>query len=118
AKAGGKCGLFVNEFTEGRGRLVLFFDENASQETQFHFEEYVLAHSRRRTLDGTIELVRYFVCSNGHPVPDDYVKLLLAQGKKEFNCPCGSRVSLAEPKERIRFPSKVEAMDQSADRQR
>jgi len=36
----------------------------------------------------------------------------------EFNCPCGGTVSLAEPKERIQFPSKVEAMEQSADGQR
>ena len=26
AKAGGKCGLFLHEFAEGRGRLILFFD--------------------------------------------------------------------------------------------
>jgi class 3 adenylate cyclase/GTPase SAR1 family protein len=118
ARAGGKCGLFLHEFAEARGRLILFYDEQASQETRFHFEEFVLAHATRRALDGTVELVRFFVCANGHPVPDDYVKLLQAQGKKEFSCPCGKVVSLAEPKERIHFPSKVEAMDKSADRQR
>ena len=117
-KAGGKCGLFLQEFAEARGRLVLFFDEHASQETRFHFEEFVLAHAKRRALDGTVDLVRFFVCSNGHPVPDDYVKLLLAQGKKEFACPCGAVVSLVIPKERISFRSEVEAMDKSADRQR
>jgi WD40 repeat protein/class 3 adenylate cyclase len=118
AKAGGKCGLFLHEFAEARGRLILFYDDQASQETRFHFEEFVLAHANRRALDGTVELVRFFVCANGHPVPDDYVKLLQARGKKEFNCPCGEVVSLAEPKERIHFPSKVEAMDRSADQQR
>jgi class 3 adenylate cyclase len=35
-----------------------------------------------------------------------------------FDCPCDGKVSLAEPKERIHFRSKVEAMDRSADRQR
>jgi class 3 adenylate cyclase/GTPase SAR1 family protein len=118
AKAGGKCGLFVNEFSEGRGRLILFYDEHASQETRFHFEEYVLAHAARRSLQDSVALVRFFVCANGHPVPDDYVKLLRAHGKHEFDCPCGIKVSLAEPKERIHFKSAVEAMDQSADRQR
>jgi len=98
--------------------LTLFFDEQASLETRFHFEEYVLAHAKRKALDGTVELVRFFVCSNAHPVPDEYVKLLLGQGKKEFACPCGAIVSLAEPKERICFKSKVEAMDRSADRHR
>jgi len=118
AKAGGKCGIFLQEFPEARGRLILFFDDVASIETRFHFEEYVLAHAKRKALDGTVELVRFFVCSNAHPVPDEYVKLLLGQGKKEFACPCGAIVSLAEPKERIHFESKVEAMDRSADRHR
>ena len=46
ARAGGKCGLFLHEFAEGRGRLILFFpDEHSSAETRFHFEEFVLAHA-------------------------------------------------------------------------
>ena len=118
AKAGGKCGLFVNEFSEGRGRLILFYDEQASHETRYHFEEYVLAHVARRSLQDSVELVRFFVCANGHPVPDDYVKLLRAQGKQAFDCPCGKKVPLAEPKERLQFKSAVEAMDEAADRQR
>ncbi|HST20110.1 MAG TPA: adenylate/guanylate cyclase domain-containing protein [Blastocatellia bacterium] len=122
AKAGGKCGLYLHEFAEARGRLVIFYDQHEGQlpsdETRFHFEEFVLAHTRRRALDGTVELVRFFVCANGHPVPDDYVRLLRDQGKNVFDCPCGARVSLAEPKERLRFASKVAAMEQSADRER
>jgi class 3 adenylate cyclase len=78
----------------------------------------VLAHTIRRALDGTVEVVRFFVCANGHPVPDEYVKLLQAQDQKEFTCPCGRVVLLAEPKERIHFPSKIETMEKSADRQR
>ena len=120
AKAGGKCGLFVHEFAEGRGRLILFFpDEKSSAETRFHFEEFVMAHAKRRALDGSLGLVRFFVCPGcGEPVPDAYVKMLRGKGKLEFNCPCGGTVSLAEPKERIHFRSKIEAMDKSADGQR
>ena len=119
AKACGKCGLFLHEFAEGRGRLILFFDKQASTETRFHFEEFVLAHANRRALDGTVDLVRFFVCPEcGDPVPDSYVKRLREKGTMTFNCPCGGTVSLAEPKERIHFQSKVEAMEKSADRQR
>ena len=119
AKAGGKCGLFVNEFSEGRGRLILFYDKQASPETQFHFEEYVLAHAARRSLQDSVALVRFFVCPGcGEPVPDAYVKTLRAKGKNTFECPCGGAVSLAEPKERIQFKSAVQEMDKSADRQR
>lgn len=49
-------------------------------------------------------------------MPDNYVKRLREKWKMEFNCPCGETVSLAGPKERIHFRSKVEAMDKSADR--
>jgi class 3 adenylate cyclase len=120
AKAGGKCGLFLHEFAEARGRLILFFpDKTSSEETRFHFEEFVLAHAQRRALDGTVNLIRFFVCSDcGNPVPDSYVTLLRDKGKTEFNCPCGATVSLAEPKERIHFRSEVESMNRSADQQR
>lgn len=123
AKAGGKCGLYLHEFAEARGRLVIFYDQHDGQppsdETRFHFEEFVLAHTQRRALDGTVELVRFFVCAScTNPVPDNYVKLLRERNLMTFDCPCGDKVSLAEPKERLHFASKVEAMEQSADRHR
>lgn len=119
AKAGGKCGLFLHEFADARGRLILFFDEQTSAETRFHFEEYVLAHTKRRALYDTVELARFFLCHEcGDPVPDSYVKRLREKGLKTFSCPCGGTVSLAEPKEHIYFKSEIEAMDKSADRQR
>jgi class 3 adenylate cyclase len=60
--------------------------------------------------------VRFFVCPDcGDPVPDSYVKRLRDKGKMTFECPCGGTISLIEPKERIRFKSKLEAMDNSAD---
>jgi len=123
AKAGGKCGLYLHEFEEARGRLVIFYDQHEGQqpsdETRFHFEEFVQAHSQRHALTGTLELVRFFVCAKcGNPVPDNYVKMLRDQGQKTFDCPCRAKVSLEEPKERLRFASKVAAMERSADRQR
>src|SRR5713226_9650320 len=109
AKAGGKCGLFLNEFADARGRLILFFDEQASAETRFHFEEFVLAHANRRALDDSVSLVRFFVCDScGDPVPDSYVKRLQARGDKVFGCPCGGIVPLVDPKERIHFRSQVQ----------
>ncbi|MEW6303394.1 MAG: adenylate/guanylate cyclase domain-containing protein [Verrucomicrobiota bacterium] len=123
ARAGGKCGLYLQEFAEGRGRLVIFYDRHEghapTDETRFHFEEFVLAHVRRRAIEGSVQLVRFFVCAScGDPVPDSYVKRLRERGVKNFDCPCGGKVSLAEPKERLRFASQVEAMEKSADRQR
>ena len=125
AKAGGKCGLYLHEFAEARGRLVIFYDQHEGQppsdETRFHFEEFVLVHAQHRSLEGTVELVRFFVCPKcGTPVPDAYVKMLREQKQNEFQCFCPGKgiVALTEPKERLHFPSKVAAMEQSADRQR
>ena len=65
-------------------------------ETRFHFEDYVLAHTRRRALTDSVEVVRFFVCRNcGDPVPDSYVKRLADRGMTTFDCPCGGTVSLA-----------------------
>jgi len=116
AKAGGPCGLFLHEFAEARGRLILFFPgDEASPETRFHFEEYVLAHTKRRSLEGSVELVRFFVCATcGNPVPDNYVKLLRERRIGAFDCPCGGKVPLVEPKERLHFASQVAAMDHTA----
>lgn len=114
--------MYLHEFAEARGRLLIFYDQHEGQlpsdETRFNFEEFVLAHAQRRALDGTVELIRFFLCANGHPLPDDYARLLRGQGKSTFDCPCGASVSLAEPKERLAFTSRVQAMEQSADRQR
>ena len=121
ARAGGKCGLYLHEFAEARGRLLLFFDPQASDETRFHFEEYVQSHLSRGALAKSVEVVRFFVCSQcGNPVPDAYVNFLRKQNKKNFPCPCGGVVSLAEPKEKLsgEFRSQVEAMDKAADRRR
>ena len=121
ALAGGKCGIYLREFAEGRGQLILFFDPKVSNETQFHFEEYILSHLNRRSLYGSINIVRFFVCPKcATQVPDAYVKILHEKGLDKFNCPCGREVSLIAPKEKLkeRFTSKVQDMDRSADYQR
>jgi class 3 adenylate cyclase/GTPase SAR1 family protein len=120
ARAGGKCGIYLQEFGDARGRLLLFFD-GASEETRFNFEDYVLTHLDRRALDGTVHVARLFVCGKcGTPVPDAYVEILREQAKDVFSCPCGAAVALADPQETLarHYPSQVESMDLAADRQR
>jgi class 3 adenylate cyclase len=115
--------VYQHEFAEARGRLTIFYETNdnrfPSDETKFHFEEFVLAHSRDRAIEGSIDLTRFFVCAGcGNPVPDNYVRLLRERRVTTFSCPCGDHVPLEAPKERLRFTSQVKAMDQSADRHR
>jgi class 3 adenylate cyclase/GTPase SAR1 family protein len=123
ARAGGKCGLYLHEFEEARGRLLIFYDQQdarpPSNETKFHFEEFVLAHIKRGALQRTVEVLRFFVChACGDPVPDNYVIRTRKRGRMLFECPCGGKVSLAEPKERLDFPSQVGNMEDAADSQR
>lgn len=122
ARAGGRCGIFVREFAgEGHGQLLLFFEPDASEQTRFHFEEYVHSHLLRRAIDDSVELTRHIICAGcSTAVPDRYVRILHDKGKKEFDCPCGSVVSVVEPagQRSAKYPSQVAAMDRSADRQR
>ena len=52
--------------------MILFLaDKHSSAETRFHFEKVILAHAMGCALDGTVELVRFFVCPDrGDPVAD------------------------------------------------
>ena len=119
AVEGGKCGIFLNEFSEGKGRLTLFYEEHVSIETKFHFENFVLSHAKRNSIQNTVDLVRFFVCQEcGEPVPENYVKHLKEKGFSSFNCPCGGVVILSDPKERISFNSKVKLMDSIANKNR
>jgi len=119
ASTGGLCGLYLQEFAEAHGRLILFFDKLATDEMRFHFEEFVLAHIKKRALEGSVKIIRFFVCNDcDEPVPDAYVQMLRERGAKIFRCPCGGEVSLAELKEKVRFKSGIEAMDRSATEQR
>jgi len=123
AKAGGKCGIYVHEFAEARGRVAVFYRDHLGirphDETRFHFEQFVLAHIRRHALDGSVEIVGSVICPTcGDPVPDSYVKRLRDKSLTAFNCPCGAVVPLQQPPERLHFDSKVEAMERSADGQR
>jgi len=121
ARAGGRCVIYLREFAEAKGRMTLFFTPEASDETRFYFEEFVLAHLKPRTVEGTLQVIRFFVCPKCNtPVPDAYVQILRAQGEAEFACPCKGRVSLVDPKERLarQYPSQVQAMDRTADERR
>ncbi len=100
ARAGGKCGLYLQELGEAKARLILFFDPETDTKTRAIFEDFVQAHLEERAIKGSVQVVRYFVCGDcGTPVPDAYVKNLRAQAKLNFHCPCGGAVPLADPKD-------------------
>jgi WD40 repeat protein/GTPase SAR1 family protein len=97
ARAGGRCGIYLREFGEGRGELTLFFDERVSVETRIHFEEFVHSHVRSRALAEPFErrpIVKCPVCRE--PVPDRLVQVRRDKGFDWVTCPaCEERISLA-----------------------
>lgn len=121
ASPGGICGIHLSEFTEAAARLRVFFDKQASEETQFQFENYVLSHLERRCIRETIKVSRRFVCPCcGNTVPEEYVSIRLKKGLQVFYCACDTPVQLEHPGQKLakRFPSKVAEMNSAANYQR
>ncbi|HEY7495162.1 MAG TPA: adenylate/guanylate cyclase domain-containing protein, partial [Candidatus Tectomicrobia bacterium] len=106
ASSGGQCGIYLRELTAGRGQLILFFDQNASEQTRYQFEEYVLQHLERRALAGTVEVHRASVCRKcGTAVPEVYAAGRLSQGFAWIECAvCSTRVLLTELKQALTQP--------------
>lgn len=122
ASVGGICGLYLSEIDEGVGELILFFDENASEDTRYQFEDYVAVHLERRALPGSITRERLFACKScGVPVTDQQVRARRGRGQKQMNCPvCDQPFSLLDGRERLTQPivSAVAEIDEAADAQR
>jgi WD40 repeat protein len=122
----GKCGLYLREFEEGAGELILFsrpMDDGTppTAETRFRFEGFVMAHLLKAALAGSVATERLFVCEDcGTAVPQAWVEKIRTRGETWFDCPCGgSRISLVEPKEQIEIArGAVKAMESAADRAR
>ena len=121
---GGTYGIFLQNMGEGLGELTLFFDESASEEARFHFEEYIQTHLQRQALPNSIQRRRTFVCSDsecGFVVSEQLVRI---RKKRDFNwvdCPgCGNRILLLDREERFAVvpSSRILEMDNIADSQR
>jgi WD40 repeat protein len=120
ASVGGRCGLHVREVEEGRGELTLFYDESASEETRFLFEDYVRAHLTKRALPGSVLRERVFRCPNcGYRLPADLVQLRRDRGHTTMPCPAceEARISLLDREDRLEAASmqSVREMDEGAD---
>lgn len=102
ARVGGLCGLFLQEAGEGSGTLTLFFDQFASEETRFQFEQYVKAHLELRALPNSIQRERIFICPECK-LPLDSERVRRRREKYTWmNCSlCDVRISLLDEEERL-----------------
>ncbi len=122
AKVGGTYGMFLHNIGEGCAELILFFDQEAREETRFHFEEYIKMHLERRALSDTIQRRRIFICPECEtPLDELHVTRRRQRGFDWIKCNiCETSVSLIDGKERFKsIPiSLVSEMDRAADTQR
>lgn len=124
ALAGGTCGMFLQPKGEGQGRLTLFYDRLATEETRFHFESYVENHLLRRVVPGSLHRARLFTCPEPtclEPIPSSIVEKRRARGLNWAICSnCGTRVELADREERLNSTplSLLLEMDNAADSRR
>ena len=88
ASAGGRCGILLRELEEGRGELVVFYDEWASRDVRGQFEIYVHEHLRRRAISETVTRSVVRSCpACGFVIGDDLVQRRRALGKSTDHCP-------------------------------
>jgi len=99
ATVGGGCGIHLRELEEGRGELLLFYDDQASRAVHSQFETYVADHLRLRALPGTLTRRAILACANcSYVLPEDLVRRRLDRGAVTVRCPdCEETdISLAE----------------------
>jgi WD40 repeat protein len=124
ANVGGTCGIYLRLVDDGRGELMLFFDEQASGETRFQFEEFVWAHLVRRALPDRLARRPLYVCPTCRfVVPEQLLKIRVERGVDWINCPgCDSeRINLSpglRPSHSEEQQETVFQMDRTADAQR
>ena len=122
AKAGGFCGMYLQNVGEGRGKLMLFFEEGASEETCFHFEEYIQAHLQRRALPESIKRRRIFICPKCEETfTDSQVMHRRELGFDWIRCSvCDTQVPVLDRKEQLIaiHRSLVSDMDRAANTRR
>ena len=121
ASGGGVCGIHLRELEEGRGQLIVFYDEKPSPVVRAQFETYVLDHLQLRALPGTVTSRPVLTCPVcGFAVPDEVVQRRLSRGATTVRCPVCDEAVL--PLTAAESPEPTEAavteMNRRADEQR
>jgi hypothetical protein len=120
ATVGGMCGIHLRELEEGRGELVLFYDEHASRAVRSQFETYVADHLRLRTIPGTLRRRAIRACpACGYVLPEDLVRRRLDRGAAVVRCPDCEEAEIALTEEQAApTDMAVAEMNRSADERR
>lgn len=96
--SGETCGISLQKIDERHGKLTLFFDHSATEDTRFKFEEHVYNYLMQKAMPGSVFKQRIFVC----PKCDEPLDNRLAQRRQKFGfktitCPvCDTEISLSD----------------------
>jgi len=120
ATVGGMCGIHLRELEEGRGELMLSYDEQASREVRTQFETYVAEHLLLRALPGTLTRRSIRVCSRcGFILPEDLIRRRLQVKATTMRCPACEETVISLVEEPVAPVDMVMAeMNRSADERR
>jgi GTPase SAR1 family protein len=120
ATVGGMCGIHLRELEEGRGELVLFYDEQASRAIRSQFETYVAEHLRLRALPHSLTRRAIMACPEcGYVLPEDLIRRRLDRGAATIRCPACDETDISLAEEPV-APADVAVaeMNRSADERR
>lgn len=120
ATAGGGCGIHLRELEEGRGELVLFYDQQAGRVVRSQFETYVADHLRLRALPGTLTRRAILACPVcRYVLPEELVRRRLDRGAVTVRCPvCDETVIPLVEESPAPADDAVAEMNRSADKRR
>jgi len=86
ALAGGTCGIAIREVEEGKGELVLFYDE-AQPIVRRQFEAYVVEHLEQRAVADTVVQRRVRRCKPcNYAIDDEVVQRRLSRNLTTVTC--------------------------------
>jgi WD40 repeat protein len=122
AKGGGACGIYRQDIDEGRAEITLFFDEDASLQTRYQFDDYIRTHLSRWALPDSIFRRRIFRCINTNcleEITPSQAHRRRQLGHQNILCPvCETTASLLDWEERmvgVERASLVPTIDDAAD---
>lgn len=95
-KTGNTCAIHLRELGEGAGEILLSFDNATSSETRQTFEGFVASHLERRSLPGSVLIIRPLICHSCQtPVTELQLKRRREAGFSFIKCSvCDARVIL------------------------
>ncbi|ANZ38492.1 hypothetical protein BBK82_22940 [Lentzea guizhouensis] len=120
AEAGGECGIAIRELEEGKGELVLYYDDEAQPIVRRQFEAYVVEHLHQRAVNNTVQQRRVRRCKPCDYVVDEVIVRRKAHlGHTAMKCPiCETTVISLVDHETADVRPVVVEMNTNADAQR